>query len=97
MKKRDDRIQITELFMAKVPNDYSRCFYGSIKRLKDDNGNPYVFGKITVNQGLVCARGGNQDELGRKLDEFVLLVLDYGLHNDWEKSLVIAGTIVFLN
>jgi hypothetical protein len=38
-----------------------------------------VFGKITVNNGFVCASAATQEELGKKLDELVKMVLDYGL------------------
>ena len=57
----------------------------------------YCFGKIKVNDRFVCARAGNQEELGRKLDEIVLFVLDYGLHESRGKSLSMAGIEVYLN
>lgn len=97
MKKHEDRIQITELFMATAGGDFSRCFYGTIQRLTDEDGTDYCFGKLTVNQGFICARGRNQEELGRKLDEIVLCILDYGLHDNMGKSMVIAGTEINLN
>jgi len=95
--KNKDRIEIQELFMAKAGNDFNRCFYGTIQRLKNEDGSDYCYGKITVNQGYICARASNQEELGKKLDEIVLFVLDYGLHNDIGKSSAIAGNTVFLN
>lgn len=97
MSIKKDRLEITELFMAKAGEDFNRCFYGTIKRLSDANGNKYCLGKINVNQGWVCARAGCQEELGKRLDELVLLVLDYGLHEDNGKSLSNAGTTFFLN
>lgn len=97
MKNKKDSLEIQELFMAKAGNDFSKCFYGVIKRLQDSNGVPYVFGKINVNQGYICARASNQVELGRKLDEIVLLVLDYGLNDDNGKSLSIVGNTILLN
>jgi len=42
MKKKDFKVQITELFMAKKGDDFTRCFHGTIKREKDENGNPFV-------------------------------------------------------
>ena len=95
--KNKDRIEIQELFMAKAGNDFSRCFYGTIKRLKNKDSSDYCFGKITVNQGYICARADTQEELGRKLDDIVLLVLDYGLHDTSGKALSIVGNTIFLN
>ena len=63
--------------MAKAGGDFSRCFYGSIKRLRDDDGSDYCFGKIKVYDRLICARADNQEELGWKLDEMVLYTLNY--------------------
>ena len=37
-KKEKDRFEISEMFMAKA--DKNRCFFGCIKRLRDDNGIP---------------------------------------------------------
>lgn len=75
MKNKKDSIEITELFMAKAGNDFSRCFYGTIKRLKDKDDTDYCFGKIKVMDGFIIAQGKDQWELGVKLDEMVLFVL----------------------
>jgi hypothetical protein len=96
-KENKDRFEITEMFMATKGGDYSRCFHGTIQRLTDEDGSDYCFGKIKVNQGWVCARGSNQDELGRKLDELVLMVLDYGLHSNAAKTIKIGDNDYFLN
>ena len=77
MKNKKDSILITEMFMATAGGDFSRCFYGTIQRLTDPDGIKYCFGKINVNQGWVCARGGSQDELGSRLDELVLFAVSY--------------------
>lgn len=69
--KNKDRIEIRELFMAKAGNDFSRCFYGTIKRLKNEDGSDYCFGRITVNKGFICSRADNDARLSRKLDEMV--------------------------
>ena len=81
------KIEITEIFMAKAGNDWSKCFHGTIKRLVDAEGNPYVFGKIKVHDSYICASAKQQLELGEKLDEMVLLVLEMGLHSDIENSI----------
>lgn len=82
MKKKEPDLKITELFMAKAGNDFSRCFHGIIRREKDDDGNPIVRSEIKVNKGYILAEGRDQWELGTKLDELVLMVLDKGLHDN---------------
>jgi hypothetical protein len=77
MKNKKDSILITELFMAKVPNDYSQCFYGTIRRDTDSHGRTIVYGKIKIGDGYIIASAHDQWELGKKLDEMVLWVLDY--------------------
>ncbi len=75
-----DRFEITEIFMAKAGNDWNRCFHGTIRRERDENGNPIVYSKIKVNDCVIYASAPDQWELGDKLDEMVLLILDYNLH-----------------
>jgi len=95
MKRKKIDIELTELFMAQA--DKYRCFYGIIKRDIDTNGNPVVYGKIKVNDGYIYAMAGNQDELGEKLDEMVLMVLDKGLHSVIGKTNKICNADYFLN
>jgi len=78
--------------MAKAGNDWNRCYHGTIKREHDVNGNPVVYCKIKIGNGYIYATAPNQWELGKKLDEMVLLILDYNLH---EKSG--NGSLVNLN
>lgn len=94
-KKKDLKLEITEIFMARASVD--RCFFGTIKRLIDENGKPYVYGKINVFNGFVCAQDSDQWELGDRLDDIVLMVLDYGLHNGACKTITIAGIPYFVN
>jgi hypothetical protein len=77
---RKDRFEITEIFMAKAGNDWNRCFHGTIRRERDENGTPIVYGKIKVNDCVIYASAPDQWELGDKLDDMVLLILDYDLH-----------------
>jgi hypothetical protein len=77
---RKDRFEITEIFMAKAGNDWNRCFHGTIRRERDENGNPIVYGKIKVNDCVIYASAPDQWELGDKLDDMDLLILDYDLH-----------------
>lgn len=88
MSKKDN-ISITEIFMAKAGignSGFDRCFHGTIRRDQDENGNPIVFGKIKVNDSFIYASAPDQWELGAKLDQMVLLILDYDLHNSTGKS-----------
>jgi hypothetical protein len=81
MKKKGNNkinVEITEMFMAQADKD--RCFYGCIKRLKDDNGKPFVFSRIVMPDGLLCARADDQNELSKNLDEMCILIMDNGLH-----------------
>ena len=96
MKKKDG-IEITELFMAKAGYDFSRCFHGTIKRETDENGNPVVRGKIKVHEGHIISIAEDQWILGDKLDEMVLMVIDYGLHSETGITSDIAGKPYFLN
>lgn len=80
--KKDGKLAITEIFMAKAGNDFSRCFHGTIKRGHDSDGNPKVWGKIDVNGTTVLSTARDQWELGNKLDQIVLMVLEMGLHSD---------------
>lgn len=76
-------INLVEIFTAKAGlgmKGFDRCFHGTIKREIDD-GNPVVFGKININDGHIIATAKDQWELGDRLDELVLLILDHDLHN----------------
>lgn len=82
MKMKDDRFEISELFMATKGGDFNHCFYGTIKRGHDSDGTPKVWGKIDVNGTTVLSSAGDQQELGQKLDQIVLIVLEMGLHSE---------------
>ena len=71
-----ERFEITELFVAQVNKDL--WFYGTIERFIDEDGNPFVFGRIKVGDDFICARATDQYELGIKLDELAGMVY-YGL------------------
>ncbi|MCA1756272.1 MAG: hypothetical protein LC649_02295 [Bacteroidales bacterium] len=90
------KIEITELFMAKAgEKGWDRCFYGTIRRATDALGNPVVYGKIKVNDGYIIASASTQDELGKKLDEMVLLILDHNIQSMAGNAEIIAGTPFF--
>ena len=71
-------MEITEIFTAKAGKGnqgFDRCFKGTIRRGHDKDGNPKVWGKIPINDGIILADADNQQELGDKLDDMVLFVL----------------------
>ncbi len=92
------KIEITELFMCKAgEHGWDRCFYGTIKRDFDADGHPVVYGKIKVLDGFIYAQAKDQWELGEKLDEIVLMVLDMGMHSTERKTIKICDADYFLN
>lgn len=97
MNKKKDNLEITEIFMGKCGDDWSRCFHGTIKRGFDENGSPVVYGKIKVNNGFIYAMAKDQWELGEKLDEMVLMILDKGIHEDTGNIIRICETEYSLN
>ena len=63
--------------MAKAgKNGWDRCFNGIIKRTTDVNGNPVVYGRVRVHTQIIQTKAKDQWELGEKLDEMVLMVLN---------------------
>jgi len=99
MEKKKD-IFLSEIFMAKCGignKGFDRCFHGSIRREHDAEGNPVVYGKIKVGAGYIYATGKDQWELGEKLDQLVVMIIDSNLHADAGKTEKIAETPYFLN
>jgi len=82
MGNKKDKLEITELFMATAGGDFNRCFHGNIRRSTDEKGEPVVYGKIKVGDCYIYSLARDQWELGEKLDELVLLVLDYYLQGN---------------
>jgi len=69
--------------MAKAgKHGWDKCFFGTIQRGKDSDGSSVVRGKIKVKDGFILAQAQDQWELGEKLDELVLLVLEYALQGN---------------
>ena len=98
--KKEINVEITELFMAKAGignKGFDRCFHGIIRRKRDADNNPIVYGKIKVNDGYIYASAKDQIELGKKLDQLVVMILDGNLHADAGKTDRIAETKYFLN
>jgi hypothetical protein len=99
-KKKNPRLEITELFMATCgKGNFEECYYGTISREKDENGKEIsVSSNILIpEQGMVWAQAGNQDELGELLDSLIEMHLLQGIHNDQGVSSSIAETRFFHN
>lgn len=92
------KLEIVEIFMAKAgKNGWDRCFHGTIKRGIDADGNPIVIGKIKVNDSYIISSAKDQWELGEKLDEMVVMILDKGLAFDSGASVKVFGSQLFSN
>jgi hypothetical protein len=94
-KKENNEFEINEMFMAKA--DVKRCFFGIIKRGKDEDGNSYVFSRIKMQDGLLCASANDQKVLGKNLDEICIMILDKNLHDNAGAKTKIFETDFFLN
>jgi hypothetical protein len=47
-----------------VMADLKRYFVGSLHRGKDEDGNGFVSGKVTVNEGVMIGRAENEQKMG---------------------------------
>ena len=88
-------IQLTELFLAKA--DWQRTFVGQLFKYKDDDGSEIIVGKIPVDEYEILAIGKDKWELGKKLDDLVVLILDHNLHGMSVKTSSIGGYEIYLN
>lgn len=94
-KQKQLKIEITEMFCAQI--DGNRMYTGCIKRLRDASGRQFVFSRIVMPDGLLCAREDNQEALGDNLDLMTKDIVDSNLHCDCGKSIDIFGSKFFLN
>jgi hypothetical protein len=90
-----NRLQVTEMFMAKA--DPTRCFFGIIKRWNDSENNSVVFSKIIMPDGFLWAQASDQKTLGKSLDKICCMVLDENLHGNHGISVKIFDADFFLN
>ena len=82
--------EIIDLFM--VMADLKRYFVGSMHRGRDKDGNEFVSGKVTVEEGVIVGRAENDKKMTKQLDVVCRFKLDFGLHNKEGKSTMILGT-----
>ena len=93
--KKELKVEITEMFVAKPDKD--RCFFGCIKRSKDDQGNPVLFSRIVMPDGLLCASESDQKILANNLNSLAIQILDKGLHKNAGVSSEIFGSKFYHN
>ena len=96
-KKKLQEIQITELFLVKAGNDFTRTFLGEIRRETDDNGNEIVLGKVIVQEGFIWSKASSQEELMKNMDDICMMKLDMRLHSDSGVTTKIFDNEFFLN
>jgi hypothetical protein len=87
-KKASSNIILTELFLVKA--DWSRTFWGAIRRVKEVDGNEIVLGSAIVNEGRIWSKAFNQQELMKNMDDLCIMKLDYRLHTN-------QGVTTFIN
>lgn len=95
MDNNKGKFEILELFMAQAGKD--RRFYGTINRGFTKDGTRVLRGKIMMQDGFILAQAGTQEELGDRLDELVLMVLDEGLHSNDGATFTTCKFIFFSN
>jgi hypothetical protein len=94
-KKSKDKFEITEMFCVQI--DGNRMYTGCIKQLKNASGNQFVFYRIDMPNGLLCARETEQIALGKNLDIMAKDIVDGNLHDAAGVSTEIFGSKLFLN
>ena len=83
--KKLPKIEITELFMAKA--DWHRTFVGTLTRDRYEDGSEDIYAEIPVNDYIINATAPNKKELGKKLDDIVILILDHNIMEMEEKAM----------
>jgi hypothetical protein len=99
-EKKNERFEITELFMARNPRKgWEEMFWGVIFREKDDKGNEIaVNGKIDMaGDGSVWSRDADQDLYGKNLDDIIELRIENKIHADPGVNSEIADMKFFHN
>jgi hypothetical protein len=96
-KKLPQEFEITELFLVKAGNDYSRTFVGQIYRETNKEGISILRGNVMVNDGKIWSSAGTQEELGKYLDGLCVMKLDLELHSHTGVTTKVLDTDFFLN
>ena len=96
-KKKLPEIQITELFLVKAGNDFTRTFLGEIRREVDGDGNLVVMGMVIINEGKVWSKASSQEELMKNMDDICIMKMDMGMHSHPGVTTKIFDADFFLN
>lgn len=96
-KKLHSEFEITELFLVKVGNDYSRTFVGQIYRETTNEGKSIVRGSVEVTDGKLWSIAESDAILGKYLDEICIMKLELELHSYTIKSVQLFDNEYFLN
>jgi|JFJP01.1.fsa_nt_gi hypothetical protein len=95
--KNSKNLEITELILVNPKNDWSRTFTGTIVRKNTDDGQPFVFAKVIINEGKIWSSADCEKNVINNLDEICTLKLDCELHKDEGITTIIADKQFFLN
>ena len=95
MKGHKTNIEIRELILAKA--DWTRTYIGTIDWYTREDGSKVVIGKVKVNESQVVCKANNIEELGKFLDDMVILILDYDLNNYPSIKFMVASTELYQN
>ncbi len=94
-KEKKPKVEISEIFVAKAC--VSMVYWGIITRTQDENGNPILFSRIMMDDGLLCAQSHDQKILAKNLNCMARMVVFGGLHDNRGKTEEIFGSDFFLN
>jgi hypothetical protein len=89
--------EITELFLVKAGNDYSRTFIGEIYRETTKEGKSIVHGSVMVRNSKIWSLADSQEELGKYLDDLCSMILDMGLHSTIQRNVITFNERLYLN
>jgi len=94
MKK--EEFELTELFAAYSIDN--RWFYGIIKGIKDEQDSIlWLYSKINIEDGYIIAVHSTRDELSKRLNDIINLVLFMGLNEIKVKTTEILQESIYLN
>ena len=94
-KEKKQKKEVTEMFVAKACQ--SMVYWGIITRTQDESGNPILFSRIMMDDGLLCAQSHDQKILAKNLNCIARMVVFENLHSDRGRTEEIFGSDFFLN
>lgn len=94
-KEKKQKVEVSEIFVAKACKH--KIFWGIITRTQDDLGNPILFSRIMMDDGLLCAQESDQKTLANNLNSMARMIVFEGLHSKRGLTKEIFGSDFFLN